>query len=144
VDVSAEDGATAAFSVGPRPSGARRPRSDVSIRLRDDAIATAAALPRDGVLRIVNRGTIAHELAAFRLKRGVTGAEAIRRLRAGGRLNRIGTSTVLAGLVSPGTVNRVEAHLRAGRYVLASLYAPLTADGRPDVLRGLIATARVH
>jgi hypothetical protein len=51
---------------------------------------------------------------------------------------------VLSGLVSAGTVNRVEATLRRGRYLVASLYAPLTKVGRPDVLRGPIAATRVR
>ena len=51
---------------------------------------------------------------------------------------------MLSGLVSAGTVNRVESRLRRGRYLVTSLYAPLTETGRPDVLRGLIAATRVR
>ena len=62
----------------------------------------------------------------------------------GGSFARLGTATVLSGLVSPGAVNRVEARLRRGRYLVVSLYAPLTRSGRPDVLRGLVASTRVR
>jgi hypothetical protein len=144
VDVSDEVGGSAAFKVGQESSGARAPRPDADVALRDNGLALPRSLPRDGIVRITNEGKSAHQLTAFRIKRGITNAEALRAIRHGGRLNRIGTAAALSGLVSAGTVNHVELDVRAGRYVVASLYNPLTATGRPDVLRGLLGVTRVR
>jgi hypothetical protein len=97
-----------------------------------------------GLLRIANEGRLPHALTAFRLKRGISPADADRAARHGARLDRIGAPTALTGLVSRGTVNRVAVTLRRGRNLLVSLHAPLVRGGRPDILRGLIGTARVR
>jgi hypothetical protein len=144
VDVTAEDGGEARFTVTPEANGARLPKSDATIGMRDKGFYLPSALPTDGVLRIANQGDLAHQVTAFRLPASTSYAEARRLLIRGRSLERLGTATVLAGLVSGGTVNRVEANLRRGRYLVASLYAPLTQNGRPDVLRGLIAGTRVR
>jgi hypothetical protein len=112
--------------------------------LRDDGLRLPAQLPGRGLLRVANGGRLPHSLTALRLKRGVSSSDAVRAARHGGRLDRIGAPTVLAGLVSPGTVNRVAVTLRRGRYLLVSLYAPLVRGGRPDILRGLLGTTRVR
>ena len=144
VDVSDEDGASAAFQVGKQSSGARVPRSDATIVLRDDGVTVPSALPRDGIVRVANRGELAHQVTVFRLKHDITEKQAIRAIRRGGRLDRIGTASTVSGLLSAGAVNRVELVLRAGRYLVASLHNPLTATGRPDVLRGLLDITRVR
>jgi hypothetical protein len=144
VDVTNEQGATAAFRVARRPNGARLPAADARVALRDDSLRVPAQLPGRGLLRIANEGRLPHALTAFRLKRGISPADAVRAARHGGRLDRIGEPTALTGLVSRGTVNRVAVTLRRGRYLLASLHAPLVHGGRPDILRGLLGTTRVR
>ena len=144
VDVTSADGGQARFAVAGRNSGARPPRSDASIAIRDHGFDLPSALPADGVLRIANRGARLHEVTAFRLPASTSVAEARRIVIRGGSFARLGTATTLNGLVAPGVVNRVEAHLRRGRYLVASLYAPPTREGRPDVLRGLVASTRVR
>jgi hypothetical protein len=144
VDVTAEDGGEARFTVSDNANGARLPKSDATIGMRDKGFYLPSELPADGVLRIANQGDLPHQVTAFRLPKDTSYAQA-RRLLIGGRsLERLGSATVLSGLVSAGTVNRVEASLRRGRYLVASLYAPLTMNGQPDVLRGLIAATRVR
>jgi hypothetical protein len=97
--------------------------------MRDKGLSLPSELPADGVLRIANQGDLAHQVTAFRLSKDTSYAEARRLVISGRPLERLGFSTVLSGLVSAGTVNRVEATLRRGRYLVASLYAPLTANG---------------
>jgi len=144
VDVTAPDGGEARFAVAGKTSGARLPKSDAAIGIGDKGFKLPPALPSDGVLRIANRGDLPHQLTAFRLPASTSVAEARRQVIRGGSFARLGTPTVLNGLVSPGAVNRVEARLRRGRYLVVSLYAPLTRSGRPDVLRGLVASTRVR
>jgi hypothetical protein len=144
LDVSVENGAEARFTVGDDGNGARLPKSDATIGLRDKGFYLPSELPADGILRIANQGDLPHEVTAFRLPKATSYAEARRLLIHGRDLERLGTATVLSGLVSAGTVNRVEATLHRGRYLVASLYAPLTLNGRPDVLRNLIAATRVR
>jgi len=144
VDVTAENGGEARFSVAGKPSGARLPESDAAIVIGDDGFDVPAALPADGVLRIANEGALPHQLTAFRLPASVSVEKARRIVRSGARLDRLGTATVLSGLVSPDAVNRVESRLRRGRYLVVSLYAPLVENGRPDVLRGLVAATRIR
>ena len=144
VDVTAEDRGEARFTVAEQANGAWLPKSDATIGMRDKGFYLPSELPADGVLRIANQGDLPHQVTAFRLPASTSYAEARRLLIHGGSLERLGTATVLTGLVSSDTVNRVEARLRRGRYLVASLYAPLTANGRPDVLRGLVAATRVH
>jgi hypothetical protein len=144
VDVTAEDGGEARFTVADEANGARLPKSDASIGMRDEGFFLASELPADGILRIANQGDRPHQVTAFRLPATTTYAKARRLLLRGGSLERLGTATVLTGLVSAGTVNRVEATLRRGRYLVASLYAPLTQNARPDILRGLVAATRVR
>ena len=144
VDVTAPDGGEARFAVAGKTSGARLPKSDAAIGIGDKGFNLPPALPSDGVLRIANQGELPHQLTAFRLPASTSVAEARRQVIRGGSFARLGTPTVLNGLVSPGAVNRVEARLRRGRYLVVSLYAPLTRSGRPDVLRGLVASTRVR
>ena len=144
VDVTAEDGGEARFTVGDEANGARLPKSDATIGMRDKGFYLPSELPTDGVLRIANQGDLAHQVTAFRLPKDTSYARARRLLISGRSLERLGTATVLSGLLSARTVNRVEATLGRGRYLVASLHAPLTGNGRPDVLRGLIAATRVR
>ena len=144
VDVTGEAGGEARFAASGKPSGARPPRSDAAIDIRDTGFELPSSLPADGVLRIANRGRLPHQVTAFRLRASISVAEARRLVIQGRSLERLGTSTVLNGLVAPGAVNRVETHLRRGRYLVVSLYAPLTRDGRPDLLRGLVGATRVR
>jgi hypothetical protein len=144
VDVTGETAGSARFRVGAEANGARLPRSAVTIGLRDRGFYLPSLLPAGGVIRIANQGELPHQATAYRLKRTASFSEAVEAAIRGRFLERFGAPTVLTGLVSGGTVNRVEADLRPGRYLVVSHYAPLTATGRPDVLRGLVATTRVR
>jgi hypothetical protein len=144
VDLTSEERATASFQVGPEASAARLPRATATLAMRDDGFVAPRSLPRDGVLRIVNQGERRHQTIAWRLNSRTTLHEAVRGLRAGHDPARYGRPTVLTGLVSGHTVNRVEATLRRGRYVLVSFYSALAPGGRSDIQRGLVATTRVR
>jgi hypothetical protein len=143
-DVTTENGRNATFTVDERASGARLPRSNATIGLRDTGFALSSPLPGQGVIRIANQGDRPHQVTAYRLKRTVSYAEAKRAAIKGRVLNGYGASTVLTGIVSPGTVNRVEVALRPGRYLVISHYAPLKLGAWDDVLHGLVSFARVR
>jgi hypothetical protein len=145
VDVTSEQGATSAFRVARRPNGFRLPAADASVVLREDALRLPAQLPGRGLLRIANEGRLPHALTAFRLKRGVSPAEAVRAARHGGHLDRIGAPTALAGLVSRGTVNRVAVTLPRGCYLRVSLHSALVRGvvGRDARCRASIGSPRV-
>jgi hypothetical protein len=143
VDVTSEEQPTESFRVGDEASGARPPSSAATLVMRDDGFALPASLPGRGVLRIANRGELPHQAIAWRLNSRTTIREAIRGVRAGRDLARYGRPTVLTGLVSGHTVNRVEVSLRRGRYLLVSFSNPLAAGGRSDLKRGLVVAARV-
>ena len=144
VDVTSETGGSATFRVEEPASGARLPKSDLTIGLRDKGCYLPSTLPADGILRIANQGDLPHQATAYRLKRTTSDREAVRAATEGRVLERLGTATVLTGLVSPGTVNRVEVDLRPGRYLVVSAYTPFRLGARSDVSRGLVAITRVR
>jgi len=113
-------------SPSPSRRTARGCRSPTPPSACDKGFYLPSELPADGVLRIADQGDLPHQVTAFRLPASTSYAEARRLLIHGRSLERLGTATMLSGLVSSDTVNRVEARLRRGRYLVASLYAPLT------------------
>jgi len=144
VDVTAEEGGVSAFTVGAKHNGARVPRSDATIGLRDKGFYLPSMLPADGVLRISNQGDLVHQATAYRLDRTVGYREAVRAARRGRDLGAYGTATVLTGAISPASVSRVDVSLRRGRYLVVSEYTPFALGAVSDVDRGLVAATRVR
>jgi hypothetical protein len=144
LDVTAEDGGVAEFTVAAEHSGARVPRSDATIGLRDKGFYLPSVLPADGIVRISNQGDLVHQATAYRLKRSVTYREAVRAAQRGRDLGAYGTSTVLTGAISPAAVSRVDVSLRRGRYLVVSEYTPLRLGAVSDVDRGLVAATWVR
>lgn len=144
LDVTAEDGGVAAFTVAAEHNGARVPRSDATIGLRDKGFYLPSVLPADGVLRISNQGDLVHQATAYRLKATVSLRVAVRAAQRGRDLAAYGTSTVLTGAISPAAVSRVDVSLRRGRYLVVSEYTPFALGAVSDVDRGLVAATRVR
>ncbi len=133
VDVSDEDGPRVTFTASGDASTAVAPKADARITITDTGFKAPSVLPADGVIRVDHAGRDAHQALALRIPADVSTAEAIRRVKRG-RVGQAGTRTDLVGLVSAGTTNRVQVHLRRGRYLIVSI-----GGGEP-----LIATTRVR
>jgi hypothetical protein len=144
VNYSDERHRYALFSVAGSPRGDLQLPAAPHLRIRDHGYDLPARLERRGLLRVHNAGTRPHHVLAIRIKRGLGDVAAMRRARRGGDLRRIGTPQELLGLVSAGTVNLVDYHLKPGRWLLVSYYGTLLPRTRPDAQRGLIEIVRVR
>jgi len=144
VDVTSNDQTMGSFHVDHVAGRAALPRSTATFAMHDRGFVVPPSLPADGVLRIVNQGELAHQAVAWRLNARTSVRGAVQAVGTGRPLWRYGDATVLSGLVSGHTVNRVEVRLRRGRYLLVSFYNELAPSGRSDIRRGLVAAMRVH
>ncbi len=117
---------------------------DARIDLRDGGITASPVLPRDGLIRIRNRGGLPHHALAIRLFARVTVQEAFQALKAGRSPRTVGTPIDLLALASGGGGADVERRLRQGRYVVASFYSGAGPNARSDIARGLIASTKVR
>ncbi len=146
VDATDERETRAEFRPAAENSGATFAANDVRLYLRDDSIGfwPDAYLPRRGVIRIRNTGDRPHHALAIRLPGSTSFAEAKAALKKGRFPEQVGEPTDITGLISGGTRVDVETRLKAGRYVIVSFYAGSGASAKPDIYRGLLATARVR
>ena len=146
IDATDEKQAHAEFTPDAQHSGAAFAANDVRLYLRDGSIGLwpDAHLPRRGVIRIRNTGSRPHHALAIRLPGSTSFAEAKRALKTGRSPQQVGKPVDVTGLISGGTRVDVETTLKPGRYVLASFYAGSGANAKPDIYRGLLATARVR
>jgi hypothetical protein len=110
------------------PTGARAPRPDARIRMVDYGFRGAKTLPRDGRIRVENRGTTFHFALALPLRRGVGARRVGRALRSGNdrAIGRVvgGEPVDVRGLISQGSANDNEVGFtRRGRYAMVCFFA---------------------
>jgi hypothetical protein len=110
------------FTTG-APNGASAPAPDARIAMIDYAFKGPKTLPRNGRIRVENRGSTFHFALAFPLRRGVSNRQAGRALRGSSEkaLERIvgGPPVTVQGVISGGTTNDNEVQFaRKGRYAM--------------------------
>jgi hypothetical protein len=127
----------AAFEVSGTPRDERLRRPTARLRVTDTGFRGPTRLDDKDDLRIDNVGERPHRVLGVRLRRGLTTAQAERKVRRGVDPDRLGFPTELLGVVSGGTSNRVLLDLRPGRYLLVSTY-------RADIARGLVRAVSVR
>jgi len=120
VDVSGEDGSRVQFTAS-GPGDGSYPAADARVVIRDRSLEVPARLPRHGVIRVDNAGSQTGNALALRINPKLTTKEAIRRAVKRNQPMTAGTPINLVGLVSAGTTNRAQVHLRPGRYLVLSL-----------------------
>jgi hypothetical protein len=109
------------------PTGVRTPTPDARIGMVDYGFRGRKTLPRDGRIRVENRGTTFHFALAFPLRRDV-GARRVRRaLRSGNdrAIGRVvgGEPVEVQGLISQGSTNDNEVRFaRRGRYAMVCFF----------------------
>jgi hypothetical protein len=118
----------ATFTTG-TPNGARAPAADATIRMVDYGFRGPSTLPRNGSIRVANRGTALHFALAFPLRPGVSDKRIGGALRDGdekaiGRLVA-GEPVTVQALISPGSTNDNNRFRfrRRGRYAFVCFFA---------------------
>jgi hypothetical protein len=145
IDATQTPGVRAAFTVGGEPTAAVTPAPDGTIGMREYRFDGPATLPRQGVVRFVNRGDELHFGLAVRLKRGASTRSVLRDLRRGReRIPALGSAVEALGLVSGDTTNDVEVRFRPGRYVLVCLYGDRESQNKPHSTLGMARAFRVR
>jgi hypothetical protein len=97
------------FTTTGTPNGASRPAADATIRMVDYGFRGPGTLPRNGTLRVANRGTALHFAVAFPLRPNATSRQVGAALRGSDdkAFERLlaGPPTDVQGLISPGSTN---------------------------------------
>jgi hypothetical protein len=129
------------FTVGGTPNGAARPAADATVNMVDLRFTGARTLPRDGTIRVRNRGWAPHFAFAARLRPGASSAAVGRALRgdnerAVGRVLDFESAIEVQPLVTRGAdvVNEVR-FPRRGRYALICFFEGHAQQGMYRVVR---------
>ena len=131
--------ALATFTTG-APNGARAPAADATIRMVDYGFRGPSALPRNGSIRVANRGTALHFAEAFPLRPGVSDKRIGGALRDGdekafGRLVA-GEPVSVQDVISPGSTNDNRVRFqRRGRYAFVCFFGEHNKLGMYRVFR---------
>ena len=133
------------FVVGTSPSTARLPEPDATVTMRDYAFRGDSVLPRDGVVRVENKGRRIHHALLFPLRSGVNARRVVRQLKQGKDPEKAfaGQATALTEIVSPLAVNDVEERLRRGRHVLVC-FVSNSERGKSHAELGMVRRVRVR
>jgi hypothetical protein len=121
-------------------NGAQPPTPDARIQMVDYGFRGPQTLPRNGVIRVENRGAAPHFALAFPLRPSAKASRVRRALRAGreraiGRLVA-GPPITVQNLLSPGSANDDEVRFaRRGRYAFVCFFGEHNALGMYRVLR---------
>jgi hypothetical protein len=121
-------------------SGAKAPAPDARIRMVDYGFRGPQTLPRQGVIRVENRGLATHFALAFPLRPSAQAKRVKRALRAGsekaiGRLVA-GPPVTVQNLLSPGSANDDEVRFpRRGRYAFVCFFGAHNALGMYRIYR---------
>jgi hypothetical protein len=121
-------------------SGARAPAPDARIGMVDYGFRGPRTLPRQGVIRVENRGAALHFALAFPLRPGAKAKRVNRALRAGNEraIGRVvaGPPITVQNLISPGSVNDDEVRFaRRGRYAFVCFFGAHNAFGMYRIFR---------
>jgi hypothetical protein len=130
----------ATFRTTGTPNGAARPAADATIRMVDYGFRGPGTLPRNGTIRVANRGTAFHFAVAFPLRPGVSGRRAGTALRTNDEkgFNRLvaGPPVDVQGVISPGTTTDNPVRFaRSGRVVLVCFFGEHNRLGMYRVFR---------
>jgi hypothetical protein len=114
------------FATG-APTGARAPTPDARIRMVDYAFRGPSTLPRNGRIRVENRGTTFHFALALPLRPGAGARRVGRALRRGNdrAIRRVvaGEPVEVQGVISQGSANDNEVRFaRRGRYAMVCFF----------------------
>ena len=120
VDFTKRPAVRGGFAVGSEQGTAVAPAPDAEVSLKDYAFGGPSTLPRNGVIRLTNDGDVLHHALAFALRKGVNTKSLLRQIKSGKEPRNAfaGPPAALVEIVSPGTVNSVEAKLKPGRTLL--------------------------
>lgn len=126
VSVVGRSSAVTSFTTG-ADNGARAPAPDARIRMVDYAFRGPKTLPRNGRIRVENRGSTFHFALAFPLRPGVSGKQVGRAFRGNSEeaAERIvaGPPVTVQGLISQGTTNDNNVEFaRKGRYAMVCFF----------------------
>jgi hypothetical protein len=115
------------FTTTGTPNGAPRPAADATIRMVDYGFKGPGTLPRNGTIRVTNRGDAFHFALAFPLRPGASARRAGTALRTNDQkaLGRLvaGPPVDVQGVISPGTTNDNPVRFaRRGRVVLVCFF----------------------
>lgn len=118
--------AVTSFTTG-ADNGATAPAPDARIRMVDYGFKGRKTLPRNGVIRVENRGDAFHFAIAFPLRPGVKNKQVGRAFRGGSNkaIGRVvaGPPTDIQGVISPGTTNdNTVQFARKGRYAMVCFF----------------------
>jgi hypothetical protein len=121
-------------------NGARAPAPDARIRMVDYGFRGPGTLPRQGVIRVENRGAAFHFALAFPLRPGAKAKRVNRALRAGSEkaIGRVvaGPPITVQNLISPGSANDDEVRFaRRGRYAFVCFFGAHNAFGMYRIFR---------
>jgi len=121
-------------------SGAKAPAPDARIRMVDYGFLGRQTLPRQGVIRVENRGLATHFALAFPLRKHAPARRVKRALRTGsekaiGRLVA-GPPVTVQNLLSPGSVNDDEVRFpHRGRYAFVCFFGAHNVLGMYRIYR---------
>jgi hypothetical protein len=126
VSIVGRASAVTSFTTGV-DSGARAPAPDARIRTVDYGFRGTKTLPRNGRIRVDNRGSTFHFALAFPLRPGVSGKQVGRAFR-GSSQKAVGSivagpPVTVQGLISQGTTNDNKVQFaRKGRYAMVCFF----------------------
>ena len=109
------------------PNGATRPAADATIRMVDYGFKGPGTLPRNGTIRVANRGAAFHFAVAFPLRPDASARQVGAALRSDDNkaFDRLvaGPPTDVQGLISPGSTNDNPVRFaRPGRVVMVCFF----------------------
>lgn len=115
------------FTTTGTPNGASRPAADATIRMVDYGFRGPGTLPRNGTIRVANRGSAFHFAIAFPLRPSASARQVGTALRSDDNkaLDRLvaGPPTDVQGLISPGSTNDNPVRFaRPGRVVMVCFF----------------------
>jgi hypothetical protein len=121
-------------------SGAQAPAPDARIRMVDYGFRGPGTLPRQGVIRVENRGAAYHFALAFPLRQRAKAKRVKSALRTGNEkaLERVvaGAPITVQNLISPGSANDDEIRFaRRGRYAFVCFFGAHNALGMYKIFR---------
>jgi hypothetical protein len=128
------------FTTTGTANGARRPAADATIRMVDYGFRGSATLPRNGSIRVENRGAAFHFALAFPLRPGVSDRRAGATFRNGSEkaVGAIvaGAPLTVQNLISPNSVNdNAVRFARRGRYAFVCFFGEHNRLGMVRVFR---------